>query len=57
MGGSVPDTIGRDIAGRGAFAQPFEAAPGHVAILSRAGEMPGVQEQGNCVTSISSRKD
>jgi phosphoenolpyruvate-protein kinase (PTS system EI component) len=46
-----------DIADRGAFAQASGAAPSHVAILSRAGEMPDFKGQGNCVASISSRKE
>jgi hypothetical protein len=46
-----------DIAGRGGFAQASGAAWRHVAILSRAGEMPDFKGQGNCVTLNSSRKE
>jgi hypothetical protein len=48
---------GRDIAGGRAIAQASAAVRGHVAILSRAGEMPDCKGQGNCVALISSRKE
>jgi hypothetical protein len=46
-----------DIADRGTFAQASAVARANVAILSRAGEMPDFKGQGNCVASISSRKE